>query len=554
MDNADIVIVGAGSAGCVLANRLSAHPSTKVLLIEAGPRDGAVSLRAPAAMVSNLTSTKYNWAFAGAPEPGLDGRSFQHDRGKVLGGSSSINGMCWIRGHARDFDGWRQRGCTGWGWADVLPYFRRCESIDGGDDGFRGRDGPMRVVRPAADTPLARAFLEAGRQAGYRATADINGQAQEGFGVFERSVHRGQRWSTARGYLDPVIRRDNLDVRTDLHVERVRFQNGRAQGIVVSDRHGTESEIHAAKEVILCAGAVGSPHILMVSGIGPAAHLTDHGIRPLVDRPGVGQNLNDHPDYVLKWRCLQPVTLWQDTQGLRKAMNGLQWLVTGQGAAATNHFDTVATVRSRAGIDYPDLQFTLAPIAMDGLGWTPVQGHAFQIHVGLMRAQGRGAVTLNSADPRDPPRILCNYLTDPNDLATMIRGVRLVREIAAQPAFDPFRGDEIEPGPAAETDADIEARLRACTVSQWHLSCTARMGPADDPDAVVDTEGRVIGVSGLRVVDASIMPEVVNANTNATTIMIAEKISDAILGKTPLPPDGPEAQVALHPNWDAEQR
>ena len=543
MDTPDIIIVGAGSAGCVLANRLTDDPGLNVLVVEAGPKDGALSLRAPAAMMTNLTGTRHNWAFPGAAEPGLDGRAFQHDRGRVLGGSSSINGMCWIRGHARDYDGWAQRGCSGWSWEEVLPYFRRAECYDGGADVFRGADGPMRVARPGAQNPLARAFLDAGAQAGYPRTKDISGAQQEGFGVFDRSVHNGERWSTARGYLDPARGRANLEIRTDMQVNRVVIREGRARGIAVAAPGGGERVIEAAREVILCAGAVGSPQLLMLSGVGPAAHLQQMGIEVLADRAGVGQNLNDHPDYVLKWHCKQPVSIWPETRALRKAAAGLRWLATRQGSAATNHFDTVATVRSRAGIDYPDLQFCLVPIAMAGDTWDPVQGHAFQAHVGLMRAQSRGAITLRSADPRDHPEILCNYLTEPADLQAMISGVRKLREIVAQPAFDPYRGSEIEPGDAVQSDEQIAARLRACTVSQWHLSCTARMGARDDPMAVVDAQGQVIGLDGLRVVDASIMPEVVNSNTNAPTIMMAEKISDAILRRAPLPAAGPEARV-----------
>lgn len=554
MNQPDIIIVGAGSAGCVMANRLSADPSLKVLLIEAGPKDGALSLRAPAAMVTNLNGTKHNWAFQGAPEPGLGGRTFKHDRGKVLGGSSSINGMCWIRGHARDYDGWRQRGCTGWGWEDVLPYFRRAECYEGGGDTFRGDDGPMRVHRSKPQNPLAKAFLEAGVQAGYPATEDISGFRQEGFGVFDRSVHKGERWSTARGYLDPARARPNLEVLTDRHVGRVVIRDGRACGVALIGPDGTEEIIEAAREVILCAGAVGSPHLLMLSGVGPAEHLQEMGIDVVADRPGVGRNLNDHPDYVLKWRCTQPVSIWPDTHGLRKLMAGLQWLSTGEGSAATNHFDTVAAIRSRAGIDYPDLQLTLVPVATDGETYMPMKGHSFQIHVGLMRAQSRGELTLQSRDPMQQPNILCNYLTDPADMLAMIAGVRQTREIVAQPAFEPYRGEEIEPGDAVQSDDEIAERLRAGVASQWHLSCTARMGSRDDPEAVVDHEGRVIGLEGLRVVDASIMPEVVNSNTNAPTIMIAEKISDAVLERAPLPAAGAEAEVWTNPEWATAQR
>ena len=547
----DYIIVGAGSAGCVLANRLSSDTKNRVLLLEAGPEDKALSLKIPAACLSNLNSTKHNWAFQGEPEPELNGRQVQHDRGKVLGGSSSINGMVFIRGNALDYEGWRQSGCEGWGYADVMPYFKRMETYSGGEDDFRGIDGPLHVHRAEPKEPLALAFIEAGKQAGYKTTDDISGYCQEGFGVFDRTVFKGERWSAARAYLDPVRSHSNLTVVTHALVQRVVINENRATGVIYQNEKGRLVSASAIKEVILSAGAVGSPHLLMLSGIGPEDHLDSMGIDVKADLPGVGQNLNDHPDFVLKYKCLQPVSLWPKTKPLAMAAAGVQWLLTREGICASNHFDALACIRSGAGVEYPDLQITISPIAVDD-NWAPLKEHAFQIHVGLMRAHSRGRIELRSNDPADTPRIFVNYLQDQRDRELLRKGIRLVRELVEQPAFTNLKGDEIFPGPDIQSDGDLDKKLNTHTTTQWHLSCTARMGAATDRHAVVDACGQVHGFSGLRVVDASIMPFVTNGNTNAPTIMIAEKLSDVILGNAPLPLI--EAKTWKSGNYEATQR
>eukprot|EP00746_Dinoflagellata_sp_MGD_P145704 gnl/MRDRNA2_/MRDRNA2_78280_c0_seq3.p1 gnl/MRDRNA2_/MRDRNA2_78280_c0~~gnl/MRDRNA2_/MRDRNA2_78280_c0_seq3.p1 ORF type:complete len:580 (-),score=102.04 gnl/MRDRNA2_/MRDRNA2_78280_c0_seq3:335-1852(-) len=491
----------------------------------------------PAMMLENLKSTKYNWSFQGVAEPQLNDRTFQHDRGKVLGGSSTINGMVYIRGHAMDYDGWAQAGCDGWSFADVLPYFKRLETYEGGADDFRGGSGPLHVHRPTPKDPLTLAFLQAAAEAGHPMTDDICGYQQEGFGVLDRTTHKGERWGTARGYLAPARDRPNLTVVTHAHVERIVIEDRKATGVVYKDKQGshvTASVDGMAGEVILSAGAVGTPHIMMLSGVGPARHLQELGIQVVADLPGVGANLHDHPDFVMKYRCLQPVTLWPYTKGIKSIVAGAQWLLTGEGVCGSNHFDAVGVVRSAPHIEYPDLQLCMSPIAMDGLTWEPMQEHAFQVHVGLFHTHSRGRLELQNSDPSTAPRILVNYLQDSRDREAMRRGIRIVRELLDQPAFAALCGDEVFPGRHAQSDSDLDEHLNTNTYSQWHLVGTARMGSKDDPEAVVDADGRVYGIDRLRVADASIMPAVPNCNTNAPTIMIAEKLSDAILGQAPL--------------------
>ena len=531
----DYIIVGAGSAGCVLANRLSENPKNRVLLLEAGREDKSITLKMPAAVLLNLKSTKHNWAFKGEPEPQLSGRQLQHDRGKTLGGSSSINGMVFIRGNSLDYEVWRQMGCEGWGYADVLPYFKKMESYSGGGDDFRGDSGPLKVHRSIPKDPLSLAFIKAGKEAGYKETDDISGYCQEGFGIFDRTVFKGERWSTTRGYLDPVRNRENLTILTKVLVCKLILENNRATGVSFKDKKDNVFNVKSKKEVILSAGAVGTPHILMLSGIGPKDHLNSMGINLKADLPGVGQNLQDHPDFMIKYKCLKPVTLWPKTKKLNSVGAGIQWLLTREGMCASNHFDAVACVRSGPTVEYPDLQFCISPIAMEDNTWQPLQEHAFQVHVGLMRTHSRGKIELRSNNPADPPRILVNYLKDKRDRELMRKGIHLVRELLDQPAFSELKGEEIFPGDICKSDSDLDTKLNSHTTSQWHLACTARMGLKTDKFAVVDNSGRVHGFNGLRVVDASIMPFAPNGNTNAPTIMIAEKISDKILGSKPLP-------------------
>ena len=548
----DYIIVGAGSAGCVLANRLSADGSHSVLLIEAGPKNRALSLKIPAAVLTNLKSTRHNWAFQGEPEPELAGRSMRHDRGRTLGGSSSINGMVFIRGHALDFEGWRQAGCEGWGYADVLPYFKRMECYAGGGCDYRGADGPLKVHRPEPDNPIYEAFLQAGKQAGYPHSEDICGYRQEGFATLDSSIHNGERSSSATAFLAPARERSNLTVITTALVTAIAIEDQVATGIVFVDAGGTRVIATARREVVLSAGAVGSPHLLMLSGVGPAAHLRSHGIDVKADLPGVGQNLNDHPDFVLKYKCLQPVSIWPKTRLLGRAFAGMQWLINRTGVCASNQFDMVACLRSAAGVEYPDIQLTISPVAVDDQSWDPLPEHAFQIHVGLMRAHSRGEITLRDADPKSPPHILVNYLKDPRDRDLLRAGIRIVRELVDQPAFAGLCGAEIFPGAAVQEDADLDRCLDSHLATQWHLSGTARMGASTDTGAVVDPQGRVHGIAALRVVDASIMPAATNGNTNSPTLMIAEKLSDAILGVPPLTPL--DVAVWQNPNYETSQR
>jgi choline dehydrogenase len=546
----DFIIVGAGSAGCVLASRLTEDPQIRVLLLEVGPHDRSWRIAMPAAVGSLLASDRFNWNYVSDPEPHLEGRRLTHPRGRVLGGSSSINGMVYIRGHALDYDAWAAAGLRGWSYADVLPYFKRSEQHVYGADAYHGGAGPLAVFAPdLSGTPLAQGFIEAAVEAGYGRSADANGERQEGFGRVDRTTHNGRRCSAARAYLEPAARRPNLKILTGCLVHRILVRGGRAIGIEYSARTGLV-QAHAG-EVIVSAGAINSPQILQLSGIGPAGRLSALGIPPQCDLPAVGENLNDHPDLVIQHRCLKPVSLYRVNRGLGKILAGMRWFAGLGGPAGSNHFEAGGFIRSRAGIQQPDIQLTFMPLAIKPGTVDDVGMHSFQVHIDLMRPKSLGFVRIRSPDPAAAPSICFNYLAESQDRADLRQAVRLTREILAQRALEPFRGEELNPGDGIRSDAEIDSWVRHGVETCYHPVGTCRMG-TDAAHAVVDAECRVHGVANLRVIDASVMPAIVSGNTNAPTIMIAEKLSDQIRGQAPLPRES--AAVWLHPHYATAQR
>ena len=550
---ADYVIVGAGSAGCALAYRLS-EAGASVLVVEYGGSDAGPLIQMPGALSFPMNMKRYDWGYWSEPEPHLGGRRLACPRGKVIGGSSSINGMVYVRGHAKDFDAWEAMGASGWSYADVLPYFKRMETWDpaghGGDASWRGRDGPLHVTRGKRDNPLVQAFVQAGRQAGYRLTEDYNGQQQEGFGPMEHTIHKGARWSAAKAYLRPALQRKNCNLIRGL-ARKIVFSGRRAVGVELLAGAGLKT-VRAKKEVILASSSINSPKLLMLSGIGPAAHLAAHGIEIVADRPGVGQNLQDHLEVYIQMAASQPVSLFKYWNVFGKAWVGLQWALTRGGPGASNQFESAGFIRSAVGVEYPDLQFHFLPIAVRYDGKAASEGHGFQAHIGPMRSPSRGAVTLRSAKPEDSPKITFNYMSTEKDWIDFRRGIRLTREIFAQEAFRPFVKHEIQPGFELQTDAQIDGFIRAHAESAYHPCGTCKMGAVDDPLAVVDPQTNVIGVKGLRVVDSSIFPQITNGNLNGPSIMVGEKASDLILGKTPLA--RANAQPWLAPDWQTSQR
>jgi choline dehydrogenase len=547
----DYIIVGAGSAGCVLASRLTEDPQIRVLLVEAGPKDRSWRIDMPSAVGSLLSSDRFNWNYVSDPEPHLDGRRLTHPRGRVLGGSSSINGMVYIRGHAGDYDGWAASGLAGWGYADVLPYFKRAEHYCRGADAYHGGAGPLAVFAPDLKAaPLAAAFVSAASQAGYGLSDDANGERQEGFGKVDRTTRSGRRCSASRAYLAPALGRANLKVMTGALVHRVLLEGDRAVGIEYAQGNAL-ARVHADRDVILSAGAINSPQLLQLSGIGAAAEVCGAGIETRVDLPAVGANLNDHPDIVIQHRCLKPVSIFGANRGMGKILTGLRWFAGFGGLAGSNHFEAGGFLRSRAGVRQPDLQLTFMPLAIKPGTVEDVGAHSFQVHIDLMRPKSLGRVTLRSADPASAPSICFNYLSDPQDVRDLRTSVRLTREILAQSALAPYRGEELNPGEGIQSDADIDAWVRRGVETCYHPVGTCRMG-LDPRSAVVDAECRVHGVAGLRVVDASVMPAIVSGNTNAPTIMIAERMSDMLRGRPGLPREAPA--VWEHPRWATQQR
>jgi len=550
---AEFIIVGAGSAGCAMAYRL-ATAGRKVMVIEHGGSDAGPFIQMPAALSYPMNMKTYDWGFQSEPEPHLNNRRLATPRGKVIGGSSSINGMVYVRGHAMDYDHWEEQGADGWGYADVLPYFKRMESWHdgghGGDPDWRGTDGPLHVSRGPRENPLFEAFVEAGKQAGYEATDDYNGEKQEGFGPMEQTVWKGRRWSAANAYLRPAQKTGNVELVRAL-AQRIVIEDGRAVGVEVL-RGGKTEVLRASGEVIVAASSINSPKLLMLSGIGPAAHLAEHGIEVIADRPGVGQNLQDHLELYIQMAASQPITLYKHWNIFSKAVIGAQWLFTKTGMGASNQFESAAFIRSQPGVPYPDIQYHFLPIAVRYDGQAAAEGHGFQAHVGPMRSTSRGSVTLASGNPTDAPKIFFNYMSQDKDWEEFRTCIRLTREIFAQDAFKPFVKHEIQPGADVQSDEELDAFIREHAESAYHPCGTCRMGRADDPQAVVDPQGRVIGVEGLRVADSSIFPRITNGNLNAPSIMVGEKISDHVLGLDPLAAanDAPW----IHPDWETAQR
>ena len=549
---ADYLVIGAGSAGCVLANRLTENNENTVTLVEAGGPDRWWNWKVhmPSALAYPLADNKYNWAYFSEPERHLSGRRMYCPRGKIWGGSSSINGMAYVRGHALDYERWSLvSGCEGWSYSECLPYFKKAESIDIGGDDYRGGVGPLQVTAGKMDNPLYRAWIDAGRQAGYPVTSDPNGYQQEGLGRMDMTVGCGRRSSAAQAYLRPSLKRKSLKIFSNTLVTRILIEGKRAVGVEIF-KNGAIRKIFAMKEVILCAGAISTPQILMLSGIGPKNHLRDIGINIKHDLPGVGLNLQDHLEIYLQTECLEPISLFKVNNPIKRLFIGIQWVSTKKGLGATNHFEAGGFIRSSPGVKHPDIQHHFLPLAVNYDGTSPQLCHGYQVHVGPMRPTSRGYIQLRSNNPMEGPKITFNYMKTDQDKNEMREGIKLTREILAQPSFQSFAGKELSPGEGVQSDAEIDAFVRKNGESAYHPACSCRMG--NDEKSVVNSKGKVHGMENLRIVDASIMPSIVSGNLNAPTIMMAEKIADDIRGKVALAKE--DKTFWVHPDWQNKQR